>query len=260
MSLVASVKKSEFHKLITASNNNVKLKEINMRNKIFTILVLCTISIKLIAQTEYLTESEKDIYWQPNTHIDFSDYQSKNDSNCIKYNSKYGLKMSSNIGLRGVVDIPKRSGKMFDKFYLAPVFCKNCSCILSEDSLGLKVDRLLFDIAEACSRNARKELFEIHDKMNADNTYTMVFTTVKNKWDQKMRSFFGTVIREVLIEKKDSAYYGWRKTTDEVLLQNKSYATRPEDCSRFVLDKPIEKGYVIAKTLVGDMRKKDEKE
>jgi len=229
-----------------------------MSNRIFIIFVSCAISIQLNAQTEFITENEKDIYWQPNTQIDFSDFQSQNDTSCIKYNNKYGLQMSSSIGFRGIVDIPQR-GKKFDKFYLAPVFCKSCSCILSEDSLELKVNRLLFDIAEVYVRNARKELLELHNKMKADNTYTMFFTTVKNKWNEKMRSSFGAVIREVLIEKKDSAYVGWRKTIAELLQQTESYTTRPQDCYRFILNKPIEKGYVMAKNIADDMRRKEEK-
>jgi len=229
-----------------------------MSNRIFIIFVSCAISIQLNAQTEFITENEKDIYWQPNTQIDFSDFQSQNDTSCIKYNNKYGLQMSSSIGFRGIVDIPQR-GKKFDKFYLAPVFCKSCSCILSEDSLELKVNRLLFDIAEVYVRNARKELLELHNKMKADNTYTMFFTTVKNKWNEKMRSSFGAVIREVLIEKKDSAYVGWRKTIAELLQQTESYTTRPQDCYRFFLNKPIEKGYVMAKNIADDMRRKEEK-
>ena len=229
-----------------------------MSNRIFIIFVSCAISIQLNAQTEFITENEKDIYWQPNTQIDFSDFQSQNDTSCIKYNNKYGLQMSSSIGFRGIVDIPQR-GKKFDKFYLAPVFCKSCSCILSEVSLELKVNRLLFDIAEVYVRNARKELLELHNKMKADNTYTMFFTTVKNKWNEKMRSSFGAVIREVLIEKKDSAYVGWRKTIAELLQQTESYTTRPQDCYRFILNKPIEKGYVMAKNIADDMRRKEEK-
>jgi hypothetical protein len=231
-----------------------------MSKGIFVILVFGIISIKANAQTEYITENEKDIYWQPNTQIDFSDYQSQSDTDCVKYNEKYGVKMSSSIGFRGVVDVPKRKGKKFDKFYLAPVFCKNCSCILSEDSLSLKVDKILFDMAEVCTRNARKELLELQNKMQADNTYTMFFTSIKNKWDEEMRSFFSTVIREVLIEKKDSAYIGWRQTVDEVLQQTESYATKPEDCYRFVLNRPIEKDYKIAENIVGDLRNNSRKE
>jgi len=231
-----------------------------MKNIILLIGLFIVLTKILDAQTVYPTENEKDIYWQPNTQIEFSDYQSLNKEECIKYNEKYGLTMSSSIGFRGVVYIPKKRGK-YDKFYIAPVFCKNCSCILSEDSLSLQVDRLLFDVAEFCARNARKELLEMHKEMNSDNTYTMFFTTVKNKWDEKMRSIFGTVIREILIEKKDSAYTSWRKTIDDVLQQTNNYATQPVDCYRFILNEPLEKGYKMAINIMGDMRnKKEEKE
>ena len=59
---------------------------------------------------------------------------------------------------------------------------------------------------------------------------------------------------EILIEKKDSAYINWRKTVDDVLLQTENYATQPEDCYRFVINEPIEKGYIKAKTIMGDIR------
>jgi cyclophilin family peptidyl-prolyl cis-trans isomerase len=228
-----------------------------MKNRILLIGLFILLTKILDAQTVYLTEDEKDIYWQPNSQIDFSDYQSLNKEDCHKYNEKYGWSMSSSIGFRGIVDIPKKRGKC-DKFYIAPVFCKRCSCILSEDSLSLKVDRLLFDVAEFCARNARKELLAIQKEMNSDNTCTMYFTTVKNKWDEKMRSIFGTVIEEILVEKKDSAYTSWRKTIDDVLLQTNNYATQPIDCYRLIINEPIEKGYQKALNIVGDLRNKKE--
>ena len=229
-----------------------------MSNRTIIFLVLCVISINTNAQASvYLTENEKYIYWQPNTKINFSHYQAQSDTSCVKYFNKYGFQMSSTIDIRGVVDVPNKKRK-FDKFYLAPVFCKDCSCILSEDSLGLKVDRLLFDIAELCVRNARKELLELQKEMNADNTYTMFLTSVKNAWDEKMQSFFGSAIREILIEKKNNAYIEWRQMVDEFLQQTESYATQPEDCYRFVLGEPIEKGYKMAKNIAGDMRNKNE--
>lgn len=231
-----------------------------MKNRILLIGLFIVLTKILDAQTVYLTENEKDIYWQPNTQIDFLDYQSLNKEECINYNEKYGLTMCSSIGIRGVVDIPKKRGK-YDKFYIAPVFCKNCSCLLSKDSLSLQVDRLLFDVAEFCTRNARKELLEMQKEMNSDNTYSMFFITVKNKWDEKMHSISGTVIREILIEKKVNAYTSWRKTTDDVLQQTNDYATHPVDCYRFILNEPLEKGYKMAINIMGDMRnKKEEKE
>jgi hypothetical protein len=74
-----------------------------------------------------------------------------------------------------------------------------------------------------------------------------------------MGAFFATVIRETLIEKKDSAYLSWRKTVDETLQQTSDYATQPTACYRFVLNEPI-KGYKMAKTIMGDLYKKQEEE
>lgn len=228
-----------------------------MTKKIF--IALCIISTNLNAQTGYVTESENKIYWQPDAKIEFSDYQSPTNDVCIKYNEKYGTLMSSSIGLSGIVDIPKKRKKN-DKFYIAPAFCKNCSCILTEDSLSLLVDRLLFDFAEICARGARRSLLDINKKMNADNTYTMFFTTIKNEWDEQMQGVFGTITRDILIEKIDTAFNSWRQLADELLLETEIYATKPEDCYRFILGKPIEKGYKQAETIMGDMRSENKKE
>jgi hypothetical protein len=230
-----------------------------MTERILLLIVLWTLSTVLNAQTSIITENEKDIYWQPSTKIDFSDYQSQSDSDCIKYHEKYGVNTSSSIGFRGVVDIPNRKGKA-DKFYIAPVFCKNCSCLLAKDSMGLKVDNLMFDMAEVCARGARKELLELQAKMNADDTYSMFFTSISNSWEERLRSFFGTVIREVLVEKKDSAYISWKETVDKLLQQTESFATKPEDCYRFILNKPLEKNYKMAEKIMGDLRNKSKNE
>ena len=235
----------------------------NLRAIIF--MFFCTFTITLNAQLEYLTESENDLFWQPNVKINFLHYQAKTDSACVKYYERYGLSMASSIGVRGVVDIPKthlskkiKKRKGFDKSYLAPVFCKNCSCKLSEDSLTLKVDQLLFDIAEFCARGTRKELYEMQSKMKINNVNTMFFTTVKNGWDEKMQSYFGSILREILIEKKDGAYAEWRQTIDELLRQTENFSTQPQDCYRFVLGEPIEKDYVRAEWITGDLRNRNE--
>lgn len=229
-------------------------------------LIFCTSAITLNAQTEYPTESENDLFWQPNVQISFSHFQEKSDTACIKYFEKHGFKMSSNIGFREVVDIPKShlSRKIkkrigFDKAYLAPVFCKNCSCILSEDTFELKVHRLLFDVAEMCARGVRKELSEIQSEMNINNVNTMFFTTIKNQWEERMMGTFASIFQDVLIQKKGSAYAEWRKLIDELLEQNELYETKPEDIYRFILGKPIENDYVQAERIAGDLQNREEK-
>jgi len=240
------------------------LKSMNYRAIIFgTFYVIAT---TLNAQTEFLTESENDLFWQPNVKINFSHYQAEGDTACVKYYEKYGLSMASSIGVRGVVDVPKthlsrkiRKRKGDDKSYLAPVFCKNCSCKLSEDSLILKVDQLLFDVAEMCARGARKELFDTKNEMKINNVNAMFFTTIKNSWDERMRGTFGSIIRDVLIEKKEGAYAEWRQLIDELLEKNESFATHPEDIHRHILGKPIEKDYVMPNNIMGDLRSRSEK-
>ena len=237
-----------------------------MNYRVIVFVIFYTLVITLNAQTEYSTESENDLFWQPNVQIGFSHFQEQTDTACIKYYEKYGFHMSSNIGFRDIVDIPKshlskkikkRTG--FDKSYLAPVFCKNCSCILSEDSLELKVHQLLFDVAEMCARGARRELSEIQREMNINNVNTMFFTTVKNSWEEKMRGTFWGLLQDVLIQKKDGAYAEWRQLIDELLEKDELFTTQPEDIYRFILGKPTEKDYVEAKWITGDLRNKEEK-
>lgn len=227
--------------------------------------IVLTSAIPLNAQTEYPTESENDLFWQPTVQISFSHFQEKSDTACIKYFEKYGFQMSSNIGFRDVVDIPKShlSRKIkkrigFDKLYLAPVFCKNCACILSEDSLELIVHQLLFDVAEMCARGVRRELSEMQSEMNINNVNTMFFTTVKNRWEERMRGTFASILQDVLIQKKDNAYAEWRQLIDELLEKNERFETQPGDIYRFIMGEPIEKDYVKAEWITGNLQNREE--
>jgi hypothetical protein len=235
----------------------------NFKTFIFILVAVATSSAN--AQNQVEVEDTKNLYWQPNVEIDYSHFQSESDADCIKYNEKYGLKMSANIQLYGIVDIPKshlsrnirrRTGN--DKLYLAPVFCKHCSCILSEDSVELVVYQLLFDVAEMSARGLRKELMETQQQMNINNVNTMFFTTVKNKWDEIMRETWASIYQDVLIQKKDGSHTEWRTLVDEFLEKNKDFATQPYEIERLILGKPVEDGYVQAKTIMGDLKNNDE--
>jgi len=236
-----------------------------MKFHTFIFVLSSIIASTVNAQSHLQTEDEDNLYWQPDVKINYSHFQSESDEDCIKYNEKYGLKMSANIQLKGIVDVPKshlskkinkRTG--YDKVYLAPIFCKNCSCILSEDSVELLVYQLLFDVAEMCARGARKDLLETQKQMNINNVNTMFFTTVKNKWDERMRGTWASIYQDVLIQKKDSAYAEWRKLVDELLEANKDYSTQPNELKRLILGEPIEQDYVQLKTIVGDLKRNDE--
>jgi hypothetical protein len=236
-----------------------------MKFKAMIFILISIVISSTKAQNQVQTEDKSNLYWQPDVKIDFSHFQSESDTDCIKYSEKYGLKMSPNIQLKGIVDIPnshlskkikKRTGD--DKLYLAPVFCKHCSCILSNDSFELVVCQLFFDVAEMCARGARKELFETQAQMNINNVNTMFFTTVKNRWDERMRGTWASIYKDVLIQKKDSAYTEWRKLVDELLEANKDFSTQPNELKRLILGKPIEQDYIQAKAIIGDLKGKDE--
>lgn len=230
------------------------------------IFILFSIIVSMVnGQNHLQTEDKDNLYWQPDVEIDYSHFQSEPDADCIKYNEKYGLKMSPTIQLKGIVDIPKshlsrkikkRTGN--DKLYLAPIFCKNCSCILSEDSVELVVYQLLFDVAELCARGLRKELIETQQEMNINNVNAMFYTTIKNRWDERMRGTWASIYKDVLIQKKDSSYVEWRTLVDEMLEANKDFATQPYEIERLILGEPVEEGYVQAKTIMGDLKNNDE--
>lgn len=234
-----------------------------MKLKALIFIPFCIIVSTVNGQNYLQTEDKDNLYWQPDVKINYSHFQSASD--CLKYNEKYGLKMSANIQLKGIVDIPKshlsrkikkRTGN--DSVYLAPVFCKNCSCILSKDSVELEVYQLLFDVAEMCARGVRKELIETQEQMNINNVNTMFFMTIRNKWDERMRGTWASIIQDVLIQKKDNGYAEWRKLIDELLEANKDYSTQPNEIKRLILGEPIEQDYVQAKTIIGDLKRNDE--
>ena len=228
------------------------------------ILLIITVS-SLMAQNQIQVEDEEVLYWHPDVEIEYSHFQSESDEECIKYNEKYGVKMSAHIQLYGIVDIPKshlsrklkkRTG--FDKLYLAPIFCKNCSCTLLEDSVELVVNQLLFDVAEMSARGLRRELIDTQKQTNINNVNTMFYTTVKNKWDERMREVWGAIYQDVLIQKKDSAYIEWRTFVNEMLETNKDFETKPYEIERLISGKPTEKGYLQANTIMGDFKNNGE--
>ena len=94
--------------------------------------------------------------------------------------------------------------------------------------------------------------------MNINNVNTMFFTTIRNKWDERMRGTWASIYQDVLIQKKDNGYAEWRKLIDELLEANKDFSTQPNEIKRLILGEPIEQDYVQAKSIIGDLKRNDE--
>ena len=232
-----------------------------MEFKIFIIIILSIIGIECNAQNNKKTENKNNLYWHKNVEVNYSHFQSESNVDCIKYNKKYGFKMSGNIQLAGIVDIPKshlskriRKRKGNDKAYIAPIFLKNRSCMISKDSLELMVYKLHFDVAEMSSRGMRKELYETKEQMGINNVNTMFFTTTKNKWVNNMRRIWASIYQEILIQKKEGSYEKWRKLVDQILLENEKFATKLFEIDRLMKGRPVENNYIQAETIIGDLK------
>jgi hypothetical protein len=238
-----------------------------MKFKSLLFILIIIVASFANAQNQVQIEDEDNLYWQSDVEVRFSHFQSEIDSNCISLTEKLDLNMSASIQLVGIVDIPKshlsrkiKKRKGDDKLYLSPAFCKKCSCARVEDSMELVFNQLLFDVPEMCARFLRKELAEIKEERKINNVNAMFYTTLKNKWDERMRGTWASIYQDVLIQKKDSAYVEWRALVDEMLEENKDFATQPYEIERLILGEPVEDGYVQAKTIMGDLKNTDENE
>ncbi|HNS43002.1 MAG TPA: hypothetical protein PKN22_09610 [Taishania sp.] len=111
--------------------------------KYFVLLfVLCAILNSKKQSQQTIFETDRFLYWQNGTEINFDDFTLPIDSSGIKLCEKYGTNSLANIQIHSILDYPKnkRSLKTLDpKIYFAPSFCKDCSLLLQRDSSELKL-------------------------------------------------------------------------------------------------------------------------
>jgi hypothetical protein len=111
-----------------------------------------------------------------------------------------------------------------------------------------------FDICEIWARWARQQLKTLKDSMNSIGAQAIMYTTIVQEMDKKNNEMRNSFINEVMIRKKEGSFAEWRNTIDNILYETKTWATSPEECYRLMTGKPIEKGYIKAKKLVGPMK------
>ncbi|MEM7485640.1 MAG: hypothetical protein AAF348_10580 [Bacteroidota bacterium] len=226
-----------------------------------TLIILTAILFGItfcIGQDDFQTDSETHIFWQPEKGLKRSDF--KGDAtkipNAEKYCDTIGLCTVASIGVFAVLDIPKKKklrGKLKEKPYIAPAFEYSTSYIVKNDSLGLEKQKVVFDICELSARWMRKELAEMVNKMDAYGTISIWFKTIESD-AQKMRTeMIDGFTQEVFIFKKEGAYLDWREKVDELLKESEKFATKPEECYRFVSKKPLDQNYIMAKKVIGKL-------
>jgi len=211
--------------------------------------IFCTILIGLTvidinAQINNKDENDSFLYWQPNARLRFEDFKGDTTTSGMDLCRKYNIHIISEVHIDKVLDVPKKKrkrGKLLEKAYIAPVFCKYCSFSIKQDSVEILHDQMYFDMAEFCARRARMKLDTLRHLMPGYGTYWLMFSTVTEDMDNLMYNMFGSYTNQMA--HKDSTYLIWRDILDKGLERTKKFATRPEECHRLLNNIPIDNEY-----------------
>ena len=227
----------------------------------FALAVLYACSPAL-AQNDYPTETDLYVFWQPDrplTPADFQKSDSLSDLNKYMYDScRFGCVAS--VGLWTQADAPKRkkwTREHGEKIYVVPAFEKGDSYIIHNDTAGIAHEQIIFDLHEVGARLLRFKLQEATETTDhALGTQALLFKTYEAEIRKFVKEMTYSFTISVLVEKNDSLAR-WRAMVDDCLEKYADYATRPEDCARFILNKPLLDGYSTIKMLQGDFQQRD---
>ena len=219
-----------------------------MRSLLLGLFLAC-VFITCNGQSKFLTRDSTHIFWQPDLSIGLQDYIGNPTNQVMDLMRRYKFGASASIGIWSVMDIPKKPKQRRrkpEKIYIAPAFERTTSFALVDDPKELEIQNTYLDICEIWARWARERLDFISDSSGTPGTLTVMFPKVMRDMEEKRMEMHGRYSREVIIEKKPAAFNGWRKIIDDELNKTKKWATKPEDCHRFVTGKPLDMDYIEA--------------
>jgi hypothetical protein len=217
-----------------------------------TLLGLVT---NIFGQDNIKSESDTHIFWQPNRVLTSNDFKGDGNSNpkFIKYCNDLEFCTMASMGLCSVLDIPKKKrkrGELKEKAYFAPTFEKSTSYILWTGSSGIEKQKIVFDIYEISARFARQQLKQLQDSTCGYGLISIMFKPAQARAMEMRKSLVDSYIKDVYIDKRKGAYEEWREKIDKLLVDSEEFTTKPEDCYRFVKNEPIDKNYMMAKSVI----------
>ena len=230
----------------------------NILKLFLTFSIISSILVSAFGQENLPNESETHIFWQEKTVLTSKDFQGDCSNNPIqiKYCEEFNLCVNAYVGVFAILDIPKKKrkrGKLMEKAYFAPAFEKTTSCILKLDSLGIEKQKIVFDIYELSARFARQELANLQDSIGTYGTISIFFKSVEMKAIKLRDTIVESCSQDIYVNNRKGAYEEWRTKIDELLEETKKYATKPEDCYRFVKNEPIDENYKMAENVLGNL-------
>lgn len=197
-------------------------------------------------------------YWQPNTKVTQQDFKAVSTSDFTHMNQKYCLNVYSYFGIHSILDVPKKKkerGQKLEKIYIAPYMNKYLSVSKSTDSSDIAKEQVLFDITELFARKARKKLKTIlDDSKHAYGIYWSIYSSIISDMCMSKNKVSLLYLKEVIYLKTEGAYEKWRKDLDQLLDELKEFATTPEDCRRFMKDKPLSEDYIMSPNYAGEIK------
>ena len=208
-----------------------------------------------LAQSNYPTRDSIHIFWQPGITLTYGDF--KGDTTGGKYKDSYkrvGLQVVAYVGIKSIVDVPKKKKdrrEKLEKVYIAPAFDMTASYTLTRDPEQIAMQQLYFDIAETWARWGRQQLVKYQDTMKGYGALYIMYSTVIKDAKAGQQQMNDAYTKDVIIDKKAGSFDKWKKIVYDQLRETSSWATKPEDCYRFIVNKPIDVDYEQSPTVLG---------
>jgi len=210
------------------------------------------------------TESSNHIFWQSPDPLELKDFQGKPPQGAEVFCAMNGLCAVASIGIFTALDLPKKGkrGSLPELLYIAPAFEKTTSYAITNDTIGLKYQQLIFDVEELMVRKLRMRLIGWRDSMATDlnvkpenmtGVFESLLMTMKAEVEQVAKEWVKHITHDLYIDPKDSAYIDWKETVENELKKYSEWRTTPNDCLRFVINEPLERHYKQAKRLTPNL-------
>jgi hypothetical protein len=202
------------------------------------------------SQTIERFEDSIHIYWQPKIKLSNEDFKfdGRNEINAEKYCEKIKLCASVATDFNVIIDVPKTKklqNKLNEKIYFVPVLDKMKSYNLTKDTIGILRQKVIFDIEELATRYARQQLEKTTTQFEKKYGSIITWHNIIIKEAKKMRAkLIDQYTLDVYLEPKTNAYEEWRIKINKLLDELKEFSTKPQDCIRFINQKPLEEDYV----------------
>ncbi len=203
---------------------------------IFVWSMFCNWPSAAFAQPVYPTQDSTYIFWQQDVKITSADYKAAPHSA-----TKPAI---ATVALWTVMDLPKETKKKQVKVYLAPVFDRSISSTITNDSVEIAKQNIYLDFCEIWARWAREKFNKVQDSIKQPDSLSLAFSKIVYEMNEHRLRMYRKYHKDVFRENKKDAFVEWRETINKQLEDTKKWATQPEECYRFITNKPIEEGYL----------------